>query len=284
MLSKNKNEMKYILESGPSIPRRKEYLHPEPDRADHGSPIDDKEVGDVIDIRDPTCQACHHRTTEALNKTVIYSSATGEKIFRNVNPIYNREECFSCHPPGEKITGVLVTDFTLQNVETQLQTELKENVLLLFFIIGLSTLAIGIALDQWVIKKIQYFVEAASSFGQGDFERTIRIKSDDEIKRLADSFNQMAKTLMEKMKLERKYLSRIIDAQESERKRISRELHDEIGQALTAIKFNLDIMDKRPPLHLPGRPRKIGGSEIPLQSDPRSDAPVIDGPSAHHAR
>ena len=49
---------------------------------------------------------------------------------------------------------------------------------------------------------------------------------------------------MEKMKLERKYLSQIIEAQENERKRISRELHDEIGQALTAIKFNLDMIDK----------------------------------------
>ena len=52
------------------------------------------------------------------------------------------------------------------------------------------------------------------------------------------------------MRLERKYLSQIIEAQESERKRISRELHDEIGQALTAIKFYLDMMDKTflPPL------------------------------------
>jgi len=46
------------------------------------------------------------------------------------------------------------------------------------------------------------------------------------------------------MRLERKYLSQIIDAQENERRRISRELHDEIGQALTAIKFNLDMIDK----------------------------------------
>jgi len=61
---------------------------------------------------------------------------------------------------------------------------------------------------------------------------------------LADSFNQMANTLREKMVLERKYLSRIIEAQENERKRISRELHDEIGQGLTAIKFNLDRMEK----------------------------------------
>ena len=95
-----------------------------------------------------------------------------------------------------------------------------------------------------MIKKLQYFVEAASLFGRGEFKRTISFKSDDEIKKLADSFNVMAKALMEKMRLERKYLSQIIEAQENERRRISRELHDEIGQALYAIKFNLEMVDK----------------------------------------
>lgn len=250
MLSKNKSEMKYILEVAHQYPDVKNiFILNRIGRIIIS--IDDKEVGKIIDIHDPTCQACHHRTTEALNKTVIYSSLAGEKIFRNVNPIYNRKECFSCHHPEEKITGVLVTDFTLENIETQLQGELKGNILLLFFIIGISTLVIGIALDQLVIKKIQYFVEAASIFGQGDFKRIISIKSDDEMRRLADSFNQMAKTLMEKMRLERKYLSQIIEAQENERKRISRELHDEIGQALTAIKFDLDIIDKDLPPTFP---------------------------------
>ena len=42
-------------------------------------------------------------------------------------------------------------------------------------------------------------------------------------------------------------LAQIIEAKENERKRISRELHDEIGQALTAIKFNLDMIDKELP-------------------------------------
>jgi signal transduction histidine kinase len=204
----------------------------------------DKDMGRIINIGDPTCQVCHHGTTKALNKTVIYSSLQGEKIFRNVNPIYNRKECFSCHKPEEKITGVLVTDFTLNHIEKQLQAELKENILLLFFAIGISTLVIGIALNQLVIKKLQHFVEAASLFGRGDFKGTISFKSDDEIKRLADSFNLMAKTLTEKMKLERKYLSQIIETQEIERRRISRELHDEIGQALYAIKFNLEMIDK----------------------------------------
>lgn len=250
MLSKNKSEMKYILEVVHRYPDVKNiFILNRVGRVMIS--IDNKEVGKIIDIHDPTCQVCHHRTTEALNKTVIYSSPGGEKIFRNVNPIYNREECTACHSSEQKITGVLVTDFTLNNIERQLRAEFRGNVLLLLFAIGISTLVIGIALNQLVIKKIQHFVEAASFFGLGDFNRTIRFKGDDEIKRLADSFNLMAKTLMEKKRLEREYLQRIIETQESERRRISRELHDEIGQALTAIKFNLDMIEKDLPQDFP---------------------------------
>jgi two-component system sensor histidine kinase UhpB len=243
MLSKNLSEMKYILQVVSDYPDVKRiFILNRVGKVVLS--VDDQEVGKTIDLRDPTCQVCHHRTTEALNKTVIYSFPGGEKIFRNVNPIYNRKECFNCHKAEDKITGVLVTDFTLNNVEKQLRAEFRENLLLLFCSIGVSTLVIGIALNQMVIKKLQHFVEAVSLFGRGDFRRTISFKSDDEIKTLADSFNQMAKTLMEKMRLERKYLSQIIDTQENERKRISRELHDEIGQALYAIKFNLEMIDK----------------------------------------
>jgi two-component system sensor histidine kinase UhpB len=243
MLSKNKDEMKYILEAARQYPDVKNiFILNRTGRIVIS--INDTDMGRIIDIRDPTCQVCHHGTTKALNKTVIYSSLQGEKIFRNVNPIYNRKECFSCHKPEEKIAGVLVTDFTLSPIEKQLRAEFKENILLLFFAIGISTLVIGIALNQLVIKKLQYFVEAASLFGRGELKRTISFKSDDEIKKLADSFNMMAKALMEKMRLERKYLSQIIEAQENERRRISRELHDEIGQALYAIKLNLEMVDK----------------------------------------
>ena len=243
MLSKNKSEMKYILGVANQYPDVKNiFILNRIGRVMVAS--DEKDVGKIIDIHDPTCQVCHHRTPEALNKTVIYSAPGGEKIFRNVNPIYNRQECFKCHKSEEKITGVLVTDFTLSRVEGQLLAELKENVLLLLFAVGISTLVIGFALNQLVIRKLQHFVEAASFFGRGDFKRTIRFKGDDELQRLADSFNLMARMLNEKLKLERKYLSQIIEAQENERTRISRELHDEVGQALTAIKFNLDMIEK----------------------------------------
>ncbi len=250
MISKNRDEVKYILETAHQYPDVKNiFILNRIGRVMIS--INEKDTGRIINILDPTCQVCHSGTTKALNKTVIYSSPQGEKIFRNVNPIYNRKECYPCHNPGEKITGVLVTDFTLNNIDKQLRAELKENILFLVFAIGISTFVIGIALNQLVIKKLQHFMEAASLFGQGDFKRTISFRGDDEIKRLADSFNLMAKALVEKMRSERKYLSQIIDAQENERRRISRELHDEIGQALYAIKLNLEMIDKNLPQRTP---------------------------------
>jgi signal transduction histidine kinase len=38
----------------------------------------------------------------------------------------------------------------------------------------------------------------------------------------------------------------VLEAQESERRRLARELHDEIGQALTALKFNLHAAQRQP--------------------------------------
>ncbi|MDP2907679.1 MAG: hypothetical protein Q8O03_07095, partial [Nanoarchaeota archaeon] len=100
MISKNLSEMRYILEVVHQYPDVKNiFILNRIGRIIIS--IDDKEVGKIIDIHDPTCQVCHRRMTEALNKTVIYSSPGGEKIFRNVNAIYNRRECFSCHDPKQ---------------------------------------------------------------------------------------------------------------------------------------------------------------------------------------
>ena len=48
--------------------------------------------------------------------------------------------------------------------------------------------------------------------------------------------------MQEQQKQLRLLSGRVVAAQEDERRRISRELHDEMGQALTAIKLNLQIL------------------------------------------
>jgi signal transduction histidine kinase len=56
-----------------------------------------------------------------------------------------------------------------------------------------------------------------------------------------DLFNE-ATSMQEKL---RELSSKILNAQEAERRRISRELHDEVGQALTAISVNLQLLKNR---------------------------------------
>jgi hypothetical protein len=99
MLSKNRSEMKYILEVVHRYPDiKKIFMLNKAGRVVLS--IDDQEVGKVIDIHDPTCQACHHQTKEARDKTIIYSSAEGERIVRTVNPIYNRRRLASRRSRG----------------------------------------------------------------------------------------------------------------------------------------------------------------------------------------
>lgn len=49
---------------------------------------------------------------------------------------------------------------------------------------------------------------------------------------------------------------RLVNAQEEERRRISRELHDELGQALTALKINLDVARRALTAEVPSKLRR----------------------------
>ena len=99
----------------------------------------------------------------------------------------------------------------------------------------------------WILTRpILDLVSATESVAQGNFSRRVPRWADDEIGDLADAFNNMTEALaqaereqVEREQLRSQYISGVIVAQEGERQRIARELHDSTSQSLTSLLVGL---------------------------------------------
>jgi len=74
--------------------------------------VDQKGVGAVLDLDDVTCQSCRERRSVDRSLTCIFATDQGERVFRNLNPVDNRDECQGCHEASEETLGILISDFS----------------------------------------------------------------------------------------------------------------------------------------------------------------------------
>lgn len=114
--------------------------------------------------------------------------------------------------------------------------------------------AVGIAAATfltWILTRpILGLVQAAKAVEQEDFSQRVTRWANDEIGDLAEAFNAMTEALAraaqeraERDRLRAEYVSAVIAAQEDERKRIARELHDGTSQTLTSLLVGLRALE-----------------------------------------
>lgn len=106
---------------------------------------------------------------------------------------------------------------------------------------------LAVLLADVLVRPLQGLVAAARGIAGGDLAARAPVWSDDEIGRLATSFNQMGdgleqqhRELLDKERDRSVLLARLVQAQEDERKTIARELHDHLGQLLTALLLDIE--------------------------------------------
>jgi len=129
---------------------------------------------------------------------------------------------------------------------------IRNNILYLSALISLLLFAFVYIIARRISLPIIKLKEAANHITRGDYDVFVDdIVSSDEIGSLIDAFNEMSlkiKEQTENLKLERSMrLSSMIDGQELERQRLSRELHDGLGQSILAIKMHLERMTNASP-------------------------------------
>ncbi len=139
--------------------------------------------------------------------------------------------------------------------ETRLQQTIDavtRRMLLTTLVVALVGILAAIFLTWLLTRPILDLVMTTNRVRKGDLTARAPHWTDDEIGALADAFNNMIselqrsqETVLAKEAARSHLLSRLIEAQEDERKRIARDLHDDVGQALTSLMVQMRLLQQQ---------------------------------------
>lgn len=168
--------------------------------------------------------------------------------------------------PGINNLGVVISAFkkegfsNMEKLQGSFKSVIKSafTTLLFFFLITvIYSIFLSINIASSITKPLAKLMDAARRIRGGNLSVRVNTSTFDEIGTLSMSFNEMVGTLnsdqqkineynrnLEAKNLELKNLShRLFTVQEDERKRLSQVLHEEIGQAMTALKINFKLLE-----------------------------------------
>ncbi len=188
----------------------------------------------------------------------------GNKNLYVILPVWSKPDCYACHGSESKILGAIEI-----GVDSKLlNKQVREQTLIMLVIAGVTFIILGGTLTYMfrsaIVNPMSKLMVSARRIAEGDLSARVEIQRDDEMGIMARSFNEMAerveqhasalevskkeleetvqertRQLQETVGIRGQLLERLITAQEEERHRVARELHDEAGQALSAIMLDL---------------------------------------------
>jgi two-component system NtrC family sensor kinase len=171
------------------------------------------DIGPVVDKTSTACVGCHidsgktSITLTGKNQWTIYTGSEGDRILAFVEPVYNESSCFNAachaHSPGQKVLGIIETDFSLASVDRNIHKLIITTTVYAFFFLSLSSLVLFFILRKFVLTPVETLSGAMEKVASGDLNQRVEITSEDEMSILSNTFNVMTdelRTAREKMK------------------------------------------------------------------------------------
>ncbi len=100
---------------------------------------------------------------------------------------------------------------------------------------GLSVLLFVYWTVRATFKPVKQIIYGLNQIERGEYQSRLPGFEQIELSEISDKFNSMASTLEQSIRNNHRLTQQIIHLQEEERKKLARDLHDEIGQYLTAV-------------------------------------------------
>ncbi|MFQ5398838.1 MAG: ATP-binding protein [Anaerolineae bacterium] len=217
-------------------------------------------VGTQLSHDEPDCQPCHRLPEEERPASVVVRTEDGERVLRSMVPMENTPDCAGCHTSDEPL-ALLLTDTPMAALEATLAADFWENLFWLASAVIVSVIVVNVAINQLVLSRLKRLTHALTGFGRGRHDLRLSDSGSDEIGQLADAFNEMgwrvemeeaenralSEDLRQQSTLRGQLLERLITAQEDERKRLAREIHDELGQAMGGLALQAEVLQRNIP-------------------------------------
>ena len=130
------------------------------------------------------------------------------------------------------------------------------NIAVAFMLAGILAVFLSSAIAKKITRPINALVQTAEAITHGNLVVRSNVADQGEMGKLAKAFDEMTfslisatqekegllSELIEKEQLRNQLIQKLITAQEDERKRLSRELHDQTSQALTSLMLTMRIL------------------------------------------
>jgi signal transduction histidine kinase len=215
-------------------------------------------IGTVMDNEQPECMACHNFEAAERPQQAVVELSGGQQVFRSTQIINNEPICQECHEESSEHLGILLTDLAFAPYQATMMRDIRDHFLWWSLALFLTLGVVGLVFNRFVLLRLNALSRQIAIVGEGQRVTRLPDRPRDEIGRIAAAFNQMAarveereadnSELSENLRLQSEQrgqlLNRLISAQENERKRVARDLHDALGQALTALSLRVQSLKR----------------------------------------